>query len=220
LEKHARIFRSHRFTQRSPCRASPLPKKNSPSFFPEYYSGKSLKPNTEPGTIRLQPQHGIKPSAGNHLRNGPQRLQKSPIVTGHGGNESLLPFFAHPNSISPRYVVYIQSGERHIAHHPLKTTSSTCTPGNPKLPTLWFLIRSRSPRPRQAGSGATRNHDPLPETVYTGIWWYARFPDHYSGEGSTASKELGEAGMNNWIATIEDAIRAVKADDASLKTAK
>src|SRR2546430_15113273 len=32
----------------------------------------------------------------------------------------------------------------------------------------------------------------LPESLYTGIWWYARFPDHYSGDGSVARKELGE----------------------------
>ena len=66
-------------------------------------------------------------------------------------------------------------------------------------------------------SGADQKHDPLPQTVYTGIWWYARFPDHYSGDGSIASKELGEAGMKSWIDTIEEAIRAVKADEASLK---
>jgi creatinine amidohydrolase len=66
-------------------------------------------------------------------------------------------------------------------------------------------------------SGADQKHDPLPKTVYTGIWWYARFPDHYSGDGSIASKELGEAGMKAWIDTIEEAIRAVKADENSLK---
>jgi creatinine amidohydrolase len=32
-----------------------------------------------------------------------------------------------------------------------------------------------------------------------------------------ASKELGEADMKSWIATIVQAIRAIKADDVSLK---
>jgi creatinine amidohydrolase len=27
---------------------------------------------------------------------------------------------------------------------------------------------------------------------YTGIWWYARFPNHYDGDGSQYSKELGK----------------------------
>jgi len=57
----------------------------------------------------------------------------------------------------------------------------------------------------------------LPGDVYTGIWWYAWFPNHYSGEGALATKELGTFEMNAWIAAIGEAIRAVKADGESLK---
>ena len=66
-------------------------------------------------------------------------------------------------------------------------------------------------------SGADHKRLILPETIYTGIWWYARFPDHYSGNGSEATKELGKWNMDNWIALTVEAIRAAKADDASLK---
>jgi len=30
----------------------------------------------------------------------------------------------------------------------------------------------------------------LPD-VYTPIWWYARFPNHYDGDGAKATMELG-----------------------------
>ena len=66
-------------------------------------------------------------------------------------------------------------------------------------------------------SGADQHHQNIPEGVYTGIWWYARFPNHYSGEGSAATKELGEWKMNGWIKAIVESIRAVKADQTSLK---
>jgi len=66
-------------------------------------------------------------------------------------------------------------------------------------------------------SGADQHHQNLPEGVYTGIWWYARFPNHYSGDGSAATKELGEYQMNWWIDSVAKAIQAIKADDASLK---
>ena len=66
-------------------------------------------------------------------------------------------------------------------------------------------------------SGADQNRVHLPEDVYTGIWWYAKFPDHYSGNGSVANKELGSFMMTSWINAITEAIRAVKADNASLK---
>jgi creatinine amidohydrolase len=66
-------------------------------------------------------------------------------------------------------------------------------------------------------SGADQKRVELPEFLYTGIWWYARFPNHYSGDGSVATKELGEWNMTGWISTIVEAIHTVKADDASLK---
>src|SRR5947207_1803038 len=57
----------------------------------------------------------------------------------------------------------------------------------------------------------------LPEGLYTGIWWYARFPNHYAGEGAVASRELGEFEAKTWINGIVQAIRAVKADQESLR---
>src|SRR5213076_1418090 len=66
-------------------------------------------------------------------------------------------------------------------------------------------------------SGADQHRVNLPEGVYTGIWWYARFPDHYAGEGSAATRELGEYEAKTWINGIAQAIRAVKADQESLR---
>ena len=57
----------------------------------------------------------------------------------------------------------------------------------------------------------------MPEDVYTGIWWYARFPNHYSGDGALATKELGQFQMDWWVGKIVEVIRAVKADHASLQ---
>jgi creatinine amidohydrolase len=45
----------------------------------------------------------------------------------------------------------------------------------------------------------------------------ARFPDHYSGDGSVARKELGEWNLEGWVGSIVEGLRAIKADDASLK---
>ena len=56
----------------------------------------------------------------------------------------------------------------------------------------------------------------LPQGLYTGIWWYAKFPEHYAGDGSLASKALGEFEMKAWIDGVANAIRAVKADESSL----
>jgi creatinine amidohydrolase len=71
-----------------------------------------------------------------------------------------------------------------------------------------------------AESGADQARQKIPGDVYTGIWWYTRFPFHYSGDGSVATKELGEYQMKWWIDSVVKAIRAVKADDVSLKMQK
>src|SRR5678815_5108600 len=66
-------------------------------------------------------------------------------------------------------------------------------------------------------SGADQARVKLPDGLYTGIWWYARFPNHYAGEGAVASRELGEFETKTWIDAIVQTIRAVKADQESLR---
>jgi creatinine amidohydrolase len=66
-------------------------------------------------------------------------------------------------------------------------------------------------------SGADQKGDPLPESIYTGIWWYARFPNHYAGDGAAATKELGVFDQKAWSSQIAEALKAIKADDSSLK---
>ena len=144
-------------------------------------------------------------------RNG---CKKIIIVNGHGGNEHLLPFFAQAQLDKPHdYVVYVLDGERSRPGGPAKKstgidyhageneTSNTLV----SHPELVHLDRAASE------SGADHKRLILPETIYTGIWWYARFPDHYSGDGSVATKELGKWNMDNWIALTFEAIRAEQA---------
>ena len=45
----------------------------------------------------------------------------------------------------------------------------------------------------------------------------AKFPDHYAGEGQYGNKELGEFDMKAWAAGVANTIRAVKADQVSLR---
>ncbi len=60
----------------------------------------------------------------------------------------------------------------------------------------------------------------LPAGLYTGIWWYARFPNHYAGDATAATLELGEFELKAWVSGIVQVIKAVKADDVSLQLQK
>jgi creatinine amidohydrolase len=69
-------------------------------------------------------------------------------------------------------------------------------------------------------SGVDQNRQHLPQSLYTGIWWYAKFPNHYSGDGSHGRKDLGEFDMKAWAREIADAVKAVKADEDSPRLQK
>ena len=188
--------------------------------FPEYYFGQIFEAKHEPGTVAyslsLQLQL-LQETTDEMARNG---CKKVIIVNGHGGNEHLLPFFAQAQLDRPHdYVVYIHTGgNRPPGGPPKKSTITDYHAGESETsntmvsrPDLVHLDRAASE------SGADRNRQKLPEGLYTGIWWYARFPYHYSGDGSLARKELGEWDMKGWVASIVESIRAAKGDDVSLK---
>jgi creatinine amidohydrolase len=189
-------------------------------IFPEYYFGQIFEAKHEPGTVAYSAELQLRllqETTDEMARNG---CKKIIIVNGHGGNESLLPFFAQSQLNIPHdYVVYVLVGERSRTGGPAKKstgvdyhageneTSNTLV----SRPDLVHLDRAASE------SGADQKRQNLPQDLYTGIWWYARFPNHYSGDGSVARRELGEWNMKGWIDAIVESIRSVKADDVSLK---
>jgi creatinine amidohydrolase len=66
-------------------------------------------------------------------------------------------------------------------------------------------------------SGADQKRQDLPAGAYTGIWWYAKFPEHYAGDAAAANQALGEFDMRAWSGGVANVIRAVKADQVSLR---
>jgi creatinine amidohydrolase len=142
------------------------------------------------------------------------------IVNGHGGNEHLLPLFGQSQLDKPHdYVVYVLDGGRSKAGGPAKKSSGVdYHAGENESSNLLYSHPELAHIDRASTeSGADEKRQNLPEGVYTWIWWYARFPNHYSGDGSVATKELGEWNMKNWTAMIVESIRSVKADDVSLR---
>jgi creatinine amidohydrolase len=187
--------------------------------FPEYYFGQIFEAKHEPGTIAYSPHMQLEllqETTDEMARNG---CKKVLIVNGHGGNESLLPFFAQTQLEKEHdYVVYVLGLVETPPGGPKKKTSVDMHAGESETSTSLVSHPELVHMERAATeSGADLGRLKLPDNVYTGIWWYARFPNHYSGDGSAATKELGEFKMKAWQDGIVNAIRAVKADQESLK---
>ena len=69
-------------------------------------------------------------------------------------------------------------------------------------------------------SGRDQNRLDLPSNVYTGIWWYAKFPNHYQGDAAGATAERGRALTQQRVNGIVAAVRAIKADQISPRLQK
>ena len=187
--------------------------------FPEYYFGQIFEALHEPGTISystsLQLQM-LQETTDEMARNG---CKKVVIVNGHGGNEHLLPYFAQTQLEKQRdYVVYVLPLFDAPPGLPAKKTTNDMHAGETETsemlvarPDLVHIDRANQE------SGADLARLKLPDPLYTAIWWYASFPHHYSGDGATGTRELGEYDMNAWILAVQKAIRAVKADRDSLR---
>jgi creatinine amidohydrolase len=188
-------------------------------IFPEYFAGQIFEAKQQPGTIAYSAElqlHLLQETTDEMARNGCKKIL---IVNGHGGNESLLPYFAQTQLYKPHdYVVYVQWGHESPKKAEAEKKGPDWHAGESETsnvlvthPDLVHMDRAGSE------SGADQKRLKLPENVYTGIWWYARFPNHYSGDSTTATKEEGEADVKSWINAVVTAIKAVKADDESLK---
>jgi creatinine amidohydrolase len=188
--------------------------------FPAYYFGQIAEARQQPGTVSYSGELQLKllqETTDEMARNG---CKKVVIVNGHGGNLDLLPYFAQLQMQSPHdYVMYVYwwPGKKG-ADRPYKGGTVDMHAGESETahtlvtaPGLVHMDRAKS----ESGADEARQH--LPEGVYTGIWWYARFPNHYSGDGSLATKELGEYDIKAEIADTVNVIRAVKADSESMK---
>src|SRR5213076_1895698 len=163
--------------------------------FPEYYFGQIFEAKHQPGTVaysRGLELQLLQETTDEMARNG---CKKIIVVNGHGGNNSLLPYFAQSQLETPHdYVVYVQGITRSAQGEPKhKSNPATDMHAGESETSMSMIARpdlvhlDRAPHE----SGADQARLKLPGGLYTGIWWYARFPNHYAGEGAVASRELG-----------------------------
>jgi creatinine amidohydrolase len=188
--------------------------------YPEYYFGQISEARHEPGTVAYSSKiqlELLQETTDEMARNG---CKKIVIVNGHGGNESLLPLFGQSQLASQRdYIVYVFGlPNENVPGRPALKTPFDMHGGEVETSNM-LIARPDLVHQDRANqqSGADKHRLNLPDSVYTGIWWYARFPNHYAGDASAANKELGEFDQKAWSKQIAEALKAIKADDVSLK---
>lgn len=74
------------------------------------------------------------------------------------------------------------------------------------------FIRPDLVKTERAGTQSGKNQERLAEIPfqYTGIWWYANYPNHYAGDATKSSPELGRLIVESDASQLVQLIKILK----------
>ena len=196
--------------------------------FPDYFYGQVYEAQQQPGTFALPSRvvwDLLDATVKEIARNG---FNKIVIVNGHGGNPQLLRYFVQSQLEDRRdYAVYFFDPVQDPAFAEKVRKVRKSDPagdmhgGENETSSLLYLRPDLVKQERAVQeSGENLNRMASLPNLYTGIWWYASFPNHYAGEGAKASKELGKLLTENKVEQLTKALKAVKSDTKTLELQK
>ena len=195
-------------------------------IFPPFYFGQIYEAKQQPGTVAYSPQtvlRVLQETCDEIHRNG---IEKIILVNGHGGNNSLLPYFCQFQLEKQKdYAVYlfrpVDSDEYKDKLNKMRQTDWDGHAGETETslmlahrPDLVHLDRAND----QSGKDLQRLNSL--SFAHTAIWWYAQFPNHYAGDGSYGTAEMGKLIMENKTDQLVEMIRSVKSDQKTLELQK
>ena len=191
---------------------------NMRSSSPPIILGRSPRLRHQPGTISYS-MHLQLDLAGDHRRDGTQRMQENRNrKCPRSGTSNCFPYFAQAQLETPHdYVVLCVLVEIHnqpgTAWRCALLTSQCLAEGETSdtmvsRPDLVHLDRAG----QESGTDLHRLN--LPDGLYTGIWWYARFPSQSLRGGCKCRQPCNSANSirKAWTAGVAEVIRAVKVD--------
>ena len=195
-------------------------------IFPDLIFTQILEAQHVPGTIAIAPDlitRLLENVCAEIARNG---LKKIVIVNAHGGNNSLIHYFAQTQLATPRdYVVYVAepplSAEDQAV---IKAQWETEVDGHAGESETSMILAIRPDLVRRDqlhsdGEGMPQGRLKALRAlgIDTGIWWYADHPTHYRGDGTPATAEKGERYLTARTQALVQAIRLIKADTETLR---
>ena len=199
-------------------------KKEYAVVFPDYFYGQINEARHQPGTFSL-PTHLVMElldsTCSEIARNG---FNKIVIINGHGGNPNLIRYFIQAQLERRRdYAVYFfepttdSSVNEKIRKIRKSDPATDQHAGERETSTLLYLrpdLVKINTAKDESGENLRRLFIP---NVYTAIWWYSNYPNHYAGEGARASKELGQVVTENTIDLLIKSLKAIKADTKTIE---
>jgi creatinine amidohydrolase len=187
--------------------------------FPEFIYGQVYEAMHQPGTFTIPSDlmwSLLQATVDEIARNGFRRIL---ILNGHGGNNNFIRYFLQSQLEKRRdFAVYLHTpaADRDFNEKILKMRKSDPSydghAGERETSTLLYLRPDLVRQERSDNeSGKNQERLDLPE-LYTGIWWYGSYPNHYAGEGSAGTAELGKLLTDHYVESVVRNLRVIKKD--------
>jgi creatinine amidohydrolase len=194
-------------------------KKEFAIVFPPYFVGQIFEAKHQPGAIAYSNElmwKMLEESCEELARNG---LRKIILLNGHGGNNSFLQYFCQSQLSSRKdYIVVIFQPEpgtdTQKEIQSLKKASLDGHAGEDETSMMEFI------NPALVDHDALNNESGLNQDRlakmpfgYTGIWWFAKFPNHFASDFNTPNKKLGELLISSDADQLAELVKFLKTDN-------
>ncbi len=184
--------------------------------FPTYYFGQIYEARHQPGTIAYSNElvwQMLEETCEELSRNG---LKKIILVNGHGGNGAFLQYFCQSQLAKQNdyIVVLFQEGRDPVNAKEIASMKQAKLDGHAgeeetsMMSVITPNLVDNSALKAQSGLDQNRLKD-LP-FGYAGIWWYAKYPNHFASDVNTPNPKLGELLLKSWSGQIAELVKYLK----------
>jgi creatinine amidohydrolase len=188
-------------------------------IFPSYYFGQINEAKHQPGTIAYSHEiqwNLLQETLDELSRNG---FKKIIIVSTHGGNIDFLKYFCMSQLEKPRdyALVYFTPGSDSsltLAASKLLGVRADKHAGEGETSCI-YAIRPDLVQLEKANTQTGENLERLKSipNQYTGIWWYASFPNHYEGASDSTNATYGNFELNYYSEQLSELIKILKSNN-------
>lgn len=188
--------------------------------YPPYYVGQIFEARHQPGAIAYSTElmwKMLDETCKELSRNG---LKKIILLNGHGGNNSFLQYFCQSQLASQQdfIVVLFTPGENPATAKEIKSLKKAKLDGHAgeEETSMMYYIN-----PALVDQEALKNESGLDQNRlsnlpfgYTGIWWYAKYPNHFASDVNTPDRRLGELLITGDASQVAELVKFLKKDNS------
>jgi creatinine amidohydrolase len=187
--------------------------------FPPYFVGQIFEASHQPGAMAYSSElmwKMLEETCKELSRNG---LKKIILLNGHGGNTSFLQYFCQAQLAKQQdfTVVLFRPGNDPVNAAEIKSLKKAkldAHAGEEETSMMYYI------NPAFVDMDALKSQSGLDQDrlsklpyAYTGIWWYAKYPNHFASDINTPNKRLGELLIDSDSRQLAELVRFLKHDN-------